>query len=442
MIPGANVSAPDRHGQPGTKDPRVIVLGAGMAGLGAARHLRSNGVNVTVIEARDRIGGRTYTSHQWPDLPVDLGASWIHGETGNPVTALAEEIGAARTPTSYVRSVAFNATGQALDFNSIAAQAETLVEAARKAVDDLDLDISLKAAIKAFPAWKKLAPIDRDAIRLAINTRIEHEYSGDWSRLSAWYFDDGDEFPGDEVVLNRGYGPIVTHLADGLDIRLGEGVVEIAPAEAGIEVITTQGRHVADHVIVTLPLGVLKAGVVRFAQPLDRKRQRAIDGLEMGLLNKCWLRFDRIFWPPDVDWIDYLGPEQGLWADWLNGVPSTGLPLLVGFNAAAAAVRLEDLDDRATTASAMEALRAMFGSAIPEPIGSQITRWRKDPYSRGSYSFNPVGTKAKTRRALFGADWDGRLQFAGEAASHDHPGTSHGALMTGIAAAEALLKGP
>ncbi len=435
------MSAPDCLIQSGTNDLRVIVVGAGMAGLGAARHLRSNGANVTVIEARNRIGGRTHTSHLWPDLPVDLGASWIHGESGNPMTALAEEIGVARTPTSYLRSVAFDAAGQALDFNSIAAQAKALVKAARKAVGNLDNDISLKVAIKSFPAWKKLAPIDRDAIRLAINTRIEHEYSGDWSRLSAWHFDDGSDFPGDEVVLNGGYGPIVTHLSAGLDIRLGEAVVEIAPVGAGIEVITTQGRYVADHAIVTLPLGVLKAGVVHFAQPLGRKRQHAINGLEMGLLNKCWLRFDHIFWPPDVDWIDYLGPEQGLWADWLNGVPSTGQPLLVGFNAAAAAVRLEKLDDRATTASAMEALRTMFGSAIPDPIDSQITRWRKDPYSRGSYSFNAVGTKAKDRSALFGADWGGRLQFAGEAASHDHPGTSHGALMTGIAAAKALLKG-
>lgn len=438
------MSAPDRPehpGHPGAAPVRVTVLGAGMAGLGAARHLRSNGVEVTVIEARDRIGGRTFTSPLWPDLPVDLGASWVHGETGNPLTAIADEIGAERTETSYLRSVSYDATGHSFDFNAIAARAEALVDAARGAVDHLDKDISLQAAIEAFPAWKKLAPQDRRALRLAINTRIEHEYSGDWSRLSAWYFDDGKEFPGNQVVFNRGYGPLVRHLAEGLDIRLGEVVIDIAPAGAGVEVTTTRGRHTADHVIVTLPLGVLKADGIRFTQPLDRNRQRAIDGLEMGLLNKCWLRFDRVFWPADVDWIDYLGPQEGLWADWLSAVPSTGQPLLVGFNAAAAADRLEHLDDRATTASAMEALRAMFGSGVPDPTGSQITRWRQDPFARGSYSFNAVGTRARDRRALFGVDWDGRLQFAGEATSHDHPGTAHGALMTGIAAANAVLKG-
>ncbi len=441
------MSAPSPRGQPGVTGSalrRVIVLGAGLAGLGAARHLRSNGVEVTVIEARDRIGGRTHTSHLWPDLPVDMGASWIHGDTGNPLTALADQIGAGRTATSYLRSASYDAAGRAFDFIAVAARAEALVDAARGAIDDLDADISLRTAIEAFPAWQDLTPPDRHAMRLAINTRIEHEYSGDWNRLSAWHFDDGDDFPGNQVVFNRGYGPLVTHLAEGLDIRLGEAVLEIAPLHggAGVAITTTLGRHAADHVFVTLPLGVLKAGTVRFARALDRTRQRAIDGLEMGLLNKAWLRFDRVFWPGDVDWIDYLGPEEGLWADWLSGVPSTGHPLLVGFNAAATAVRLEDLDDRATTASAMEALRSMFGSAIPDPIGSQITRWRQDPFSRGAYTFNAVGTGSRDRRKLFGADWDGRLHFAGEATSHDHPGTAHGALMTGIAAADALLKEP
>ena len=65
-----------------------------MAGLGAARRLHDAGVDVSVIEARNRIGGRTFTSTLWPDLPVDMGASWIHGTTGNPVTALAAEVGA------------------------------------------------------------------------------------------------------------------------------------------------------------------------------------------------------------------------------------------------------------------------------------------------------------------------------------------------------------
>jgi monoamine oxidase len=142
-----------------------------------------------------------------------------------------------------------------------------------------------------------------------------------------------------------------------------------------------------------------------------------------------------------MDWIDFLGPEETLWADWTNYLAATGQPVIVGFNAARMAEEIEAMDDRETTASAMAALRAMFGSGVPDPLGSQISRWRQDPFALGAYSFNAVGSSRKDRRALFGADWDGRLQFAGEATSKDQPATVHGALLTGRKAAKAILDG-
>lgn len=419
----------------------VLVIGAGMAGLGAARLLHDAGARVTVIEARDRIGGRTHTSHLWPDLPVDMGASWIHGTKGNPVTALAKAQGLKLTVTDYKRSVTYDETGREVPFIKPAKQALALVEKAREQVNDADADLSLQSAVERSKAWQRLSPADRRVARLAINTRIEHEYAGDWSRLSAWHFDAGKDFPGDEAVVAPGFGPILTQLARGLDLRLDEAVTAITPAASGVEIATTHGTHRGDHVIITLPLGVLQSGEIPFAEPLDRKRQRAIDGLGMGLLNKCVLRFDRAFWPAYVDWIDFLGPVETLWADWTNYFPATGQPLIVGFNAARMAEEVEGWSDSDTTASAIEALRAMFGSAVPGPAGSQISRWRQDPFALGSYSFKAVGTSRKDRKALFGADWDGRLVFAGEATSADQPSTVHGALITGRRAATAVLAG-
>ncbi|MCX7286642.1 MAG: FAD-dependent oxidoreductase, partial [Rhodobacterales bacterium] len=409
--------------------------------LGAARALADAGAQVTVIEARDRIGGRSHTSHLWPDLPMDMGASWIHGTSGNPVTALAHKVGLTLTPTSYKRSVTFDAAGQEVPFIKPAKRTLKLVEKARNRVADLDADVTLMEAILASPDWAALTPEDRRVARLAINTRIEHEYSGDWSRLSAWHFDDGKDFPGDEAVVTPGFGPILHHLAQGLDIRLGKAVTAIAPRGKGVEVTTAQGSYRADHAVVTLPLGVLKAGAVSFAEPLNRKRQRAINRLEMGLLNKCILRFDRVFWPADMDWIDFLGPVETLWGDWTNYLPACGQPVIVGFNAARMADEIEALDDAETTASAMAALRAMFGTAIPDPVASQISRWRADPFALGAYSFNAVGSSQKDRSALFGSDWDGLLQFAGEATSWKQPATVHGALLTGRKAALAILGG-
>lgn len=419
---------------------RVIVIGAGMAGLGAAATLAQAGLSVTVIEARDRIGGRVWTSRLWPGMPLDMGASWIHGVTGNPLTALAKAARAPVAGTDFERSAAYDAQGRNVDPRAWLDAAERLVASARDRVENFDRDLSLKAAVEGSPGWARLSPTDRIGVRQAINTTIEHEYAGDWDRLSAWHFDDGDEFDGPDVVFPTGYDALASHLASGLDIRLNEVVTALSPEGEGVRVDTMRGQYRADAAIVTLPLGVLKAGGVRFAEPLARARQAAIGGLEMGLLNKCWLRFDSPFWPADLDWIEHFGPEPGLWAEWVSLMRAAAMPVLVGFNAAEAAAQVEQLDDRATVASAMATLRGMFGSAIPDPIGAQISRWGRDPYARGSYSFLAVGTRAKTRRALAGTDWNGRLVFAGEATSADHPATVHGAYMSGLAAAQEIAR--
>lgn len=421
---------------------RVIVVGAGIAGLGAARALANRGIDVTVLEARDRIAGRAWTSDAWPDLPVDMGASWIHGVTGNPLSALADKVGVEPILTNAPGQLTLGATGEALDYSAMSEEAERIVEAARDAVDDNGADMSLRDAVLLSAEWKALTETQKRLLRLAIHTTIEHEYSGDWARLSAWYFDDGDDFPGDDAVFARGFAPLMSHLAEGLDIRLNEPALRIEPAQNGVTVVTEKSTHFAGKVIVTLPLGVLQSGTVEFGAPLKKKRQKAIDRLEMGLLNKCWLRFDQAFWPDDVDWVEFLGDgkadEPGHWSEFTSFLRPTGVPLLVGFNAAAPAEAMEALDDDATAESAMAALRTMFGNGIPDPVAYQVTRWRQDPYALGAYSFQPVGTKAKTRRSLFGGDWKGTLFFAGEAASHDHPGTLHGALMTGRSVADMI----
>jgi len=114
-------------------------------------------------------------------------------------------------------------------------------------------------------------------------------------------------------------------------------------------------------------------------------------------------------------------------------------PVLLGFNAADPATEVEGLSDRATIASATEALRAMFGTRFPAPVAAQITRWGQDRFASGSYSFNALGTNATTRRALAGPDWDGQLWVAGEAASADYFGTAHGAVMSGHQVARDVL---
>ena len=161
----------------------------------------------------------------------------------------------------------------------------------------------------------------------------------------------------------------------------------------------------------------------------------------MGLLNKCWLRFDRVVWPDDVDWIGWLGPQAGYWGEWVSLARSTGAPVLLGFNAADAAKTIEQASDRDTAGAAHDTLRTMFGSRFPAPVAAQITRWGQDRFSLGSYSFNAVGTGPATRQALAGPDWGGRLWFAGEACAPTFFGTAHGAVLSGRGVAQELLAG-
>lgn len=426
---------------------KVLVIGAGLAGLAAAQHLQQRGLDVQVLEARQRIGGRIWTSTQWPDLPLDWGATWIHGTQGNPLTQLADELRAPRVSTSYDRSITHHTNGQELSGPQEARlrQVRQQVRQALKQAQRRDEDRSLRQALAPLLGPHPTGPIplwseQQRFINFVLSGDIEQEYAGSAAHLSTHWYDSADEFGGGDVLFSQGFGVVTDALARGLNIELGQVVQAIDWGSSRVRVQTTQTQWVADRVIVTLPLGVLQAKRVHFTPALPEAVQQAIDHLGMGVLNKCHLRFEQAFWPSDVDWLEYISAQHGEWTEWVSFQRVAGMPVLLGFNAADRGREIEAWSDREIVNSAMATLQTMYGRDIPQPIGHQITRWASDPFALGAYSYHPVGSHPKMRSALAQPLQD-RLFFAGEATHRQHYGTAHGAYLSGIRAAQQMMQG-
>lgn len=421
---------------------RIVVIGAGLAGLAAAQELHTQGHEVLVVEARDRIGGSIWTSLKWPDMPLDLGATWIHGTDGNPLTELAEQIQAQRLTTSYDQSILYNTSGKALS------QAEerrlenfrTQVFRALENAQDEEADLSIRQVIKPL-----MHPFDPSSeahrfINFILSSEIEQEYAGSADKLSAHWYDSGKVFDGEDDLFVQGFSVIPELLAQGLTIELGQVVTEIQWDQRPIRVMTQTAEFLADQVVVTLPLGVLQAGKVRFTPELPRNKQNAIVQLGMGVLNKCYLRFSQVFWPTDVDWLEYISASPGEWTEWVSFKQVANMPILLGFNAANRGREMEAESDQQIVASAMQTLRKIYGVGIPEPRDYQITRWATDPFSLGSYSYTPVNAVPRMRQEL-AAPLGNAVFFAGEASHEDYFGTAHGAYLSGLRAANEISNG-
>ena len=421
---------------------QVIVVGAGIAGLAAARTLADRGHDVVVLEARDRIGGRIWTS-RWSDAAIDLGASWIHGVDGNPIAELARTVGVRTVATTYENSSDYGTDGRPLDRAATAALKRwqhivaTAVSDAQDEAEDDDPDTSLRSVAERAVNWAALPPPDRALVASVLN-EYEQEYAGSATELSSRYFDDDNELEGGDVLFPAGYGAITDHLAKGLTIRTGRVVDRIDWTGSGVTVSAGADTYTGDHVVVTLPLGVLQSGAVQFGRVLPADTTTAIAKLGMGLLDKCFLRFPSRFWP-DTDWLTYVPPAEnaGQWAQWVNYARAAGQPILLGFNAADFGRTVETWSDGAIIDSAMGTLRTIFGADIPAPVDYRITRWSADPYARGSYSFNKVGSTPEMRDHL-AAVVDDRVHFAGEATDRNSFATVHGAYNSGLRAADQI----
>lgn len=418
---------------------RVLVIGAGMAGLTAAHQLRAQGHQVTVIEGRNRLGGRIHTSTAWPQLPVDLGASWIHGIESNPLMPLVRAAGARTALTHYQRYRRYDAAGHPMQAAE-EARLDALWDEFRRALKQArrqTRDGSVAAVAET--AFGSLSAADRQRMAFLLSANIEQEEGGSAAQLSARYYDDYADFGGADALFADGYRVLIDYQAHGLDLQLNQQVEAVDWRGPELRVSCGSRSFFADQVVVTLPLGVLKTGAIRFHPPLPAPKQAAIDAIGMGLLDKTFLRFGQSFWPTEADWLEQIPAQAGAWSEWLSYARVSGQPVLLGFNAADRAREIESWSDAAIVADALVTLRRLFGP-IPAPQAVQITRWGADPFARGAYSYNALGATPAQRERL-AEPLEQRLFFAGEATERHHFATVHGAYLSGLRVARELHAG-
>lgn len=427
---------------------RVVVIGAGISGLAAARMLTAEGIEVIVLEARDRIGGRMHTL-DLAGASIDVGATWIHGATNNPVAELASGLGLRFQPHEYALTRTWDAVEGAEvapeQLASATLTAEALYDALPGLRETLGPSASLQTGTNAYLASLGLdARAERRASFMLEQTHCEIDYAGPASATSLEVFDEEQWFGADDHLVEGGYGSLIDALGGGLDIRLESVVTEVLHDTKGVAITTASGEtFVADRVIVTLPVGVLQAGKVLFAPPLPEAKLAALFRLDMSSLEKVSLRFDERFWPEagQQAW-QLISAERGEFPLILDMSFHAGAPTLVLLHGGQRVLDVLDTkSDAELVTDALAAIEIATGEVPPTPIASSVTRWQTDPYSLGSYTYPALGQSLEDFDTL-AEPVDGRVLFAGEGTSSAYFGTVHGALSSGIREAMRLGADP
>ena len=250
---------------------------------------------------------------------------------------------------------------------------------------------------------------------------------------------------GTEHLIEGGLTPIISGLADELDIRLETVVQSIDYSQPGRVVVTTpQETFSAPQCLVTVPLGVLKKGRIRFAPALPEQLQHGIETLNFGRFYKLALRFPHCFWERDIHWIGTVAEQSrdyghGEHAMFVNMLPPLDQPALIMLADGDYAEKLETIGAEAAVELVMARLRMIYGSDIPEPEQYLSSKWICSPFTNGSYSYYGFGS-SPADVAAFTEMQNGQLTFAGEHTLDKFHGTLHAAYLSGLQAAKRIAE--
>jgi monoamine oxidase len=400
---------------------------------------------VQIIEARKRVGGRVYTE-MFGETPIDLGASWIHQPINNPLTAIAQKLQLKFfTTNGYTKGVTwmYDANGNTIPesaFQKVSKYVEeSLEKRAEQFLSKQKKDVSFAHLIDSVVDMKKMNEQEKHILQ-SIKNSSQMEFATDLEKLSARQIilDEGGEFTGGDSYNLSGNKRIIDHLLNDISVSLGERVRRIAQSSSGVTVTTDKQSYEADFAIVTVPLSLLKQNVIEFSPKLPDTKVQAINRLGMGMFNKIVMEFHNVFWNTDKPYMAAVDGSKDFFGIINYHKMSGGKPFLIATATRDFAIQLESQNIESIKRYWQEYFHKKFKHTDIDFKNIHVTNWYNDEYSRGSYSFVPVGASGKDMDIL--AEPVGNICFAGEATHSRHYTSMHGAHLSGIREAERILK--
>ncbi|HTS62553.1 MAG TPA: NAD(P)/FAD-dependent oxidoreductase [Candidatus Acidoferrales bacterium] len=402
----------------------AVIIGAGAAGLAAAQDLLRAGAKICCLEARDRIGGRILTVHGEAPAPVELGAEFVHGRPPE-IFELAERAGIGIYETA----------GRMVGLGEEEADSGSVMEElSRTATEERDETFQSFLERTSFSrAQKEQAAAFVEGFNAARRELIGVASIAQDKQAS-------DRIDGESSFrVREGYDALIRALASGVEVRLGRAVEAIEWKPGAVKIFTRAEPIEARSVLVTVPLGVLQSGAIRF-DPEPTDAMAAARALRFGDAIRVTFLFDHAFWDqqPETAGIGFLFSEEPLFPVWWTGRPAEPL-LITGWSAGPKADPLIGQPRDAIVAQALATLSRIMKTQPPNPRGVWFHDWNADPFSRGAYSYVPAGA-LPARRKLAEPVAD-TLYFAGEATDLlGYTGAVHGAIASGRRAAAQILR--
>ncbi|XP_059429789.1 polyamine oxidase 1 [Corylus avellana] len=429
----------------------VIVIGAGVSGISAAKVLAENGVeDLVILEASDRIGGRI-RKEDFGGVSVELGAGWIAGVGGkesNPVWELANQSGL-RTCFSDYSNARYNIYDSNGKIFPSGVAADSYKKAVDSAIEKLSQEANRGGGGGGCGDSTEPASMPKTPIELAIDF-ILHDFEMAEVEPISTYVDFGErEFL---VADQRGYEYLLYKMAQDflftpegkiLDsrLKLNKVVRKLQHSRNGVTVITEDGCHYeANYVVLSVSIGVLQSDLISFRPPLPRWKTEAIETCDVMVYTKIFLKFPHKFWPcgPGKEFFIYAHERRGYYTFWQhmeNAFPGSNILVVTLTNGESK--RVEAQSDEETLKEAMGVLRDMFGPNIPNATDILVPRWWNNRFQRGSYSNYPIISNLQVVQNIKAPV--GRIFFTGEHTSERFSGYVHGGYLAGIDTGKALV---